>query len=531
MTQNTIIKAQIGFAQLSKIGVLAARNYNLKIKGQPTNQVMVLKLVPNISNITSCAQSALDEYKKLLERIIVPINSSLALMKSYIYPRLTGVRFWGAVIGGVALGVATSAQITAGIALHNSIQNANAINQLKDTIMNSNKAIEVLQKGTKQAGIAINALQEQINSNIIPSVTQLGCDVAKNSLKLQLNQYFSEISLVFGPNLRDPASETISVQVLSRAFNGDFETALRTLGYSNEDLLDILQSDSIRGRIIDVSLTGYYIVIQIEYPDMIEIKGAVVQDFNKITFNEAGEEWIALFPSTLLVRGNLISNIDVSSCTRTDRSYICMYDTSAPISQTLFDCAQGNLNSCTKTRVVNAYAPRFALSQGVVFANCATAPCLCVSTNQHIIQDRSVSSTMISKEICEEVEVDGIYVLVGPKRLEREYYSSNIVTGTQVVVDKVDVGTQLSQLTETVDKSKEYLDKSNEILSKINPNIVNTSAATYLIVISVVGLVWLLAITLYLVYNRINDKDKNYGPMLRVSDPSVSSLSSLIPVA
>lgn len=525
-----LVDCQIGFAELSKIGIIAEKNYKLKIKGQPTNQMMVLKLIPNMQNVTECAKASLDDYKKLLDRIVVPINDSLALMKSYINPRTTGVRFWGAVIGGVALGVATSAQITAGIALHNSIQNANAIKQMRESILTTNKAIEVLQDSSKRTVVAINALQDQINNNIVPSITTLGCEVAKNTLKLQLNQYFSEISLVFGPNLRDPASETISVQVLSRAFNGDFESALKNLGYNRGDFLDVLQSDSIRGRIIDVDLQDYYLVIQIEYPDMIEITGAVVQDFNKITFNENGEEWMALFPSNLLVRGNLISNIDVSSCIRTDNSYVCLHDTSAPVSQSLYNCAMGQLISCAKTRVVNSYAPRYSLSQGVVFANCATTPCLCVNNGQHIIQDRSVSNTMISKEICEEVQIDGIYITVGPRRLNRAYYAQDITTGTQVVVDKIDVGTQLSQITETIDKSKEYLDKSNEILNRINPNIVNTSASIYLIIISVVVLVWLIAITLYLIYSRINSDKNNNSSFVRYHDPSVSSLSSLIPV-
>nr|UED37241.1 fusion protein [Paramyxoviridae sp.] len=492
---------------------------------------MVLKMVPNIENVSDCTKSVIDEYKKLLTRIVLPINNSLALMKSYITSRTTGVKFWGAVIGGVALGVATSAQITAGIALHNSIQNANAIKSMKESILKTNEAVSLLQTASRQTVIAISALQDQINNKIIPIINQAGCDIAKNTLKLHLNQYFSEISLIFGPNLRDPASETISIQVLSQAFNNDFESLLNKLGYNRHDLLDIIQSHSIRGRIIDVDVTNYFLTIQIEYPEMIQIPGAVVQEFNKITFNEYGLEWITIFPDTILVRGNLISNIDVSRCTRTDQSYICLADTSSPISSELYECITGHLNRCAKTNIVNSYAPRFALSNGVVFANCGSVTCVCRSSGQHILQDKASSNTMISNDICQEVEVDGIFITVGPKRLKRSVYSYNITTGNEVVIDKIDVGNQLSSVLESIRKSETKIRESNKILSRINPNIVNTNTLLYLIIISVIILIWLIVVTILVIriYNKMNS-EFNSNLLINRGD-TINSLSQLIPVS
>lgn len=527
---NNEIFCEIAFSDLSKIGVIQARNYKLKIKGKPTYQYMVLNLVPNVSELSKCNTNAITEYKSMLNRIISPINQSLSLMKSYITPRTTGVKFWGAVVGGVALGVATSAQITAGIALHNSIQNAQAIRQLKDSIVNTNKAILSLQLATKQTVVAVSALQDQINTKIVPMLNQLGCDVITNTLKLQLNQYFSEISLIFGPNLRDPSSETISIQVLSQAFNNDFESLMKTLNYNSDDLLDVLQSDSIRGRIIDVDVGNYLITIQIEYPDMIEITNAVIQDFNKITFNYQGEEWITLFPQSLLIRSNLISNIDLTSCVRTDISYICLYDTSSPLSDELYDCATGITSKCAKTRIVNSYAPRFSLSGGVVFANCAVIPCVCKTNGQYIIQDKISSNTMISKDFCQEAEIDGIFIQVGDKRLNRPVFSTNITIGGQVVVDKIDIGNQISGITESIQKSEEFLKKSNQILSRINPNIINNSTLIYLIVISVIILIWLILLTAAVIYKVYKEQKKNQPMSYLDQGGTVNSLSQLIPV-
>ncbi|UOL48937.1 fusion protein [Jingmen Myotis davidii paramyxovirus 1] len=526
-----IATCDLAFTELSKVGIIPGKNYKLKIKGSPTFQHMVLKLVPNISGDNSCTTEVINEYKTMLNRIITPINQSLALMKSYISSRTNSPKFWGAVIGGVALGVATSAQITAGIALHSSIQNAQAIKNMKEAILNTNKAVESITSASGKLVLAISALQDEINTKIIPLMTTMKCDIAKNTLRLYLSQYFSEIALIFGPNLRDPASETISVQVLSQAFNGDFESLLKRFNYNSYDVLDLLQSQTIRGRIIDVDMINYFIVIQIEYPEMIEIKDAIVQEFMRITFNQGGEEWMTVFPSNLLVRNLLVSNIDLTSCSRTDNSYICLYDTSSPISKELYDCSQGDLSKCAKVRIVNAYAPRFALSKGVVFANCGPITCICSNSNQHIIQDSRTTSTMISSEYCSEVQIDGMIITVGPKVMNRTIYSRDIKTGEQVVIDNIDIGNQLSSVTQDLDESKLFIQKSNDILKRLNNNVINANTIIYLIVISVIAFLWLIIITIIVIYLiRVRYIDQgNYHYQSGAS--SINSLSQLIPVA
>nr|QZU27218.1 fusion protein [Kanhgag paramyxovirus] len=488
---------------------------------------MVIKMVPNLSNITNCHITITDEYKNMIKRILTPINNALTRMRSAIQDRVSNVRFWGAVVGGVALGVATSAQITAGIALHNSNQNAKAILNMKESIEKSNEAISKLQNSVAGTVIAISALQEQINTQIIPMINQLSCDVLNNKLGLRLNQYFSEISLVFGPSLQYPATSTLSIQAIAQAFNGDFQSLLETLGYSDEDFLDVLESNSIQARIIDVSLEGLFIVLQIEYPSLVNVPDAIVQEFNLISYNYDGQEWMSIFPSQILIRGSFLSNIDIDKCVPTKNNMICPHDTSSPISEQLYSCLLGNTSSCARMPVVNSHVSRYALSEGVLFANCVPLACHCKSTEQAIIQEASTTTVMIHKDYCEEIFIDGVYITLGRKVLNRTEYSTNISVGYPTTLDPVDISNELSDVKKQLEDSKELIDQANDILKNVNPAIVTTGGFIFTIVLTtllsiwfIISLVWLIILTKSVRSNKLYAGRRS---------PTVNSLSSLIP--
>ncbi|UWK09071.1 fusion protein [Gerbil paramyxovirus] len=498
------VTPQLALSELSKIGVIPGKTYGLKISSQVTYQHIVIKLIPNLSNMTSCTTGVVENYKKMLDRVLKPIDDALKKIQGAISdkpPQLeSGVKFWGAIIGGVALGVATTAQITAGVALHNSIQNANAIMQMKESIINSNKAIEELQTAARQTVLVINALQDQINNQLVPAINTLGCQVIANTLGLRLNQYFSEISLIFGPNLRDPTSETLSIQALSRAFNGDFDSMLSQLKYDDKDFLDLLESDSIRGRIINVSLDDYLIIIQVEYPSLLTIHDATIQTFNLISYNVRGSEWISIFPLQLLVRGTYISNIDISECVRTTNSIICKSDTSTPISSTTWACATGNLTGCARTRAVNAHVPRFAISGGVLFANCAPIVCRCQDPQYNINQEPQMTNVMIGSESCKEIYIEGYYITMGKSTLPRAMYAEDVQLGGPISVDTIDLGNEVSAINGAINRSEESLNKANDLLNKVNPKIVNANTFGALLGISILIIIWVIITLVWLVY-------------------------------
>uniref|UniRef100_A0AAU7E344 Fusion glycoprotein F0 n=1 Tax=Mus rat paramyxovirus TaxID=3141895 RepID=A0AAU7E344_9MONO len=523
-------ESQMDYAQLSKIGIIKGRSYHLKITGTPSYQFMVVKLVPNVSNMSSCGQTHMDNYKGMLRRILRPISDSIDAMRSAVSDKdgSNDLRFWGALIGGVALGVATSAQITAGVALHNSLENAKAILQMKDAIKHTNQAIAEVVSSQRKTVTVINALQDQINNNLIPAIKSVGCQAVGNTLGLRLTQYFSEISLVFGPNLRDPSSETLSIQAISRAFNGDFDSLLKALGYKESDLMDVLESGSIRGRIIAVSIEEFFIVLQIEYPSIITIADATVQKFNLISYSYQGSEWMPIFPRVILKRGSYLSNIDITQCTETASAVLCPSDTSSSLTNNLYECATGNIKECARIKVVNSYVSRYALSDGVLFMNCAPINCRCSNPEFAIEQTSETSTTMISDDTCKEVMVDGLFITVGRKVLNRSVYSGEIEVGGEVSIDPIDVSTDLAGVQEDLDKAQNELDQSNDILSKVNPNIINLGSFfalwgfTMLFgIYVVVSLIWLICLT-----KRVMSPYRLIG--MRGRSPTVSTLSSVV---
>ncbi|QKZ93216.1 fusion protein [Belerina virus] len=521
--------AQVGFSELSKIGIIKARSYLLKTRGAPITQPIVVKLMPNLKNFTGCGQQAVADYKSLLNNILLPINASLVHMQNAISSRVGGVRFWGAVIGGVALGVATAAQVTAGVALHNTKQNAADIWAIKKAMLETNDAIHELQTASAQTVLLVSGIQEQINNQIVPAINTLGCQVAENTLALTLSRYFSELSLVFGPNLRDPATETLSIQAISNAFNGDFESLLKNLGYSSSDFLDVLESQLIRGRIIGVDTEDYLIIIQVEYPSITQIKDAVVQTFNLISFSHEGVEWMPVFPRQILVRMNLVSNIDTEGCVYTSTSVICESDTSTPVSIPLLECIHGNTSHCIITRSVNSHVSRYALSDGVLFANCLPMLCQCQTTGKTIIQEYGVASVMITKEMCPEVYIDGFYIQVGPRVLNRTLYASNYSLGGQVSIDPVDIGSEISQIQTHLNNTQQLLDKSSNILNSIDHYIMSIESIPILIAMCVIIFLWLIGLTCAICcYIRKVGQLNGVPWQLRQSN-TVNSLSSLIP--
>nr|WEU70816.1 MAG: fusion protein [Eozapus setchuanus jeilongvirus] len=524
--------AQIGFSNLTTIGVIPGKDYGLKISGPPSTQLLVIKLIPNVDNITSCVEPAVTSYKGMLNRILLPISESLNRTRNAIKDReilgREGENFWGAVVGGIALGIATSAQITAGVALHNSLRNARDIQLLRSALRHTNSAIAKLQTSQQRTVTAINALQSRINSQIIPAIDHIGCEQARISFSLQLTEYFSELSLVFGPNLQNPSTTTITLQALSRAFNDDFSAILETLGYEDEDVLDILESGSIKGRIIDVSVEDYYIAMQLEYPTITKIPDARVQEFDVITHTVDNHEWQALFPRHLLVRGGFIASIEISDCSLTSQNVICSKDYSYPLGPDLEKCARGMINKCTRTRIINGHAPRYTLSMGVIYANCFHIHCRCTDPSFNINHDPSVANIMITADFCRELVIDSIYITVGERKLNRSTYAQNEVLLRPVSVAPIDIGNEIVQIQESLNQSMQELEVAQSILNKVSPGLISTMSLTLMISgIGVIGVsVLALIVWVSIIQRRIAKLDYERRHLLFANQSAGNKIST-----
>nr|pir cell fusion protein - peste-des-petits-ruminants virus (strain 75/1) [Peste des petits ruminants virus]ADX95994.1 fusion protein [Peste des petits ruminants virus]AUP34039.1 fusion protein [Peste des petits ruminants virus]UTR29899.1 fusion protein [Peste des petits ruminants virus]UXG78353.1 fusion protein [Peste des petits ruminants virus]UXG78361.1 fusion protein [Peste des petits ruminants virus] len=469
---NTVT-CQIHWGNLSKIGIVGTGSASYKVMTRPSHQTLVIKLMPNITAIDNCTKSEISEYKRLLITVLKPVEDALSVITKNVRPIQTLTpgrrtrRFVGAVLAGVALGVATAAQITAGVALHQSLMNSQAIESLKTSLEKSNQAIEEIRLANKETILAVQGVQDYINNELVPSVHRMSCELVGHKLSLKLLRYYTEILSIFGPSLRDPIAAEISIQALSYALGGDINKILDKLGYSGGDFLAILESKGIKARVTYVDTRDYFIILSIAYPTLSEIKGVIVHKIEAISYNIGAQEWYTTIPRYVATQGYLISNFDETSCVFTPEGTVCSQNALYPMSPLLQECFRGSTKSCARTLVSGTTSNRFILSKGNLIANCASVLCKCYTTETVINQDPDKLLTVIASDKCPVVEVDGVTIQVGSREYPDSVYLHEIDLGPAISLEKLDVGTNLGNAVTRLENAKELLDASDQILKTV----------------------------------------------------------------
>lgn len=503
----TISTGSLPFEKLEQVGIIRGNSWNYKIINSGNTLLLTVGLVPNITAINNCGAEQITKYKNSLQELLDPVNKTLEFMLQNIGSGSTNLRFVGAVIGGIALGIATAAQITGGIALYNTRVNAEQISNIKDALSSTNQAVLELKKAGQQTVTVISALQEEINDKIIPQIDKISCDVMGLKLGLILNQYLSKMIVFIGDNLKDPIGSPLSIQAISQIFGGDYKSMLKETSLNPSDFLDLLESDSITGRIIYVDLENYFFVVRVSIPVLNVVEGSVVQQFNIITYQESFKEWRAVIPSNILIRSNYISGLDLSLCKLTTNSVICPYDYSYPLTYDMIRCLTQNTSYCGKELITSSYVPRYALYNGVLFANCLSVTCTCAETNRVILQSSLEKIKYLDNTTCQTYRIDEISVKVG-KYLGSRYWSNvSIDLGPQIFIDKIDLSNQLGNINQTLSNVGNYIKESNNILE-----LVKSYPTLKLIVYVLLGLVILVYIILIIIivsYIRISLRDKH----------------------
>nr|QPB13449.1 fusion protein [Feline morbillivirus] len=526
---SDITIAQIGWDNLTSIGVISTKQYNYKITTLILISVMVIKMVPSIASIGNCTKLELIKYKELISGIIRPINESLELMNSYINMRVGSERFIGAVIAGVALGVATAAQITSGIALHNSIMNKKQIQELRKALSTTNKAIDEIRIAGERTLMAVQGVQDYINNIIVPMQDKLQCDILSSQLSVALLRYYTNILTVFGPNKREKITSTIPPQALSQAFNGNLQALLDGLGYTGRDLRDLLESKSITGQIIHADMTDLFLVLRINCPSITEMQGVTIYELNSITYHIGPEEWYTIMPDFIAVQGFLISNFDERKCSITKSSVLCQQNSIYPMSTEMQRCIKGEIRFCPRSKAIGTLVNRFILTKGNLMANCLRIICRCYTSGQVITQDPSKLITIISQQECKQVGVDGIRIMVGPRKLPDITINATLEIGVPISLTKLDVGNDLAIASAKLNNSKALLEQSDKILDSmskldsINSRIIGLILAIMIIFIIIITIIWII-------YKKCRNKDTKFSTSIEplYIPPSYNSPHSVV---
>ncbi|AFM97196.1 fusion protein [Salem virus] len=496
LLSSSFTVGQIGFENLTRIGVHQVKQYGYKLAHYNSHQLLLIRMIPTVNGTHNCTHQVITRYREMVREIITPIKGALDIMKKAVSPDLVGARIFGAIVAGAALGIATSAQITAGVALHRTKLNGQEISKLKEAVSLTNEAVEQLQYSQGKSILAIQGIQDFINFNVVPLLEEHTCGIAKLHLEMALMEYFQKLILVFGPNLRDPIGSTIGIQALATLFqNNMFEVSLR-LGYAGDDLEDVLQSNSIRANIIEAEPDSGFIVLAIRYPTLTLVEDQVITELAHITFNDGPQEWVATIPQFVTYRGLVLANIDVSTCTFTERNVICARDQTYPMIIDLQLCMRGNIAKCGRTRVTGSTASRFLLKDGNMYANCIATMCRCMSSSSIINQEPSHLTTLIVKETCSEVMIDTIRITLGERKHPPIDYQTTITLGQPIALAPLDVGTELANAVSYLNKSKVLLEHSNEVLSSVST--AHTSLTATIVLGIVVGGLAILIVVMFL---------------------------------
>ncbi|AFP87278.1 fusion glycoprotein [Cedar virus] len=511
------------FDKLNKIGVVQGRVLNYKIKGDPMTKDLVLKFIPNIVNITECVREPLSRYNETVRRLLLPIHNMLGLYLNNTNAKMTGLMIAGVIMGGIAIGIATAAQITAGFALYEAKKNTENIQKLTDSIMKTQDSIDKLTDSVGTSILILNKLQTYINNQLVPNLELLSCRQNKIEFDLMLTKYLVDLMTVIGPNINNPVNKDMTIQSLSLLFDGNYDIMMSELGYTPQDFLDLIESKSITGQIIYVDMENLYVVIRTYLPTLIEVPDAQIYEFNKITMSSNGGEYLSTIPNFILIRGNYMSNIDVATCYMTKASVICNQDYSLPMSQNLRSCYQGETEYCPVEAVIASHSPRFALTNGVIFANCINTICRCQDNGKTITQNINQFVSMIDNSTCNDVMVDKFTIKVGKYMGRKDINNINIQIGPQIIIDKVDLSNEINKMNQSLKDSIFYLREAKRILDSVNISLISPSVQLFLIIISVLSFIILLIIIVYLYckskhsykYNKFIDDPDYYNDYKR----------------
>nr|UCZ51389.1 F [Eptesicus fuscus orthorubulavirus] [Eptesicus fuscus orthorubulavirus] len=493
----------LDLTQLAHLGTVptAIRSLVYYTYGRPA--YITVDLLPKIQGLDqSCEYPSLQRYNQTVTSLIQPLAENIE--RILVPPVVTGVqaRFFGAIIGTLALGVATAAQITAAIGLSKAQANAKSILSLKNALSETNQAVSSLVKSGKILAHMISAIQDQVNNVIQPALRNLTCQVKDLQLASILNLYLTELTTVFHNQITNPALEPLSIQALRSLLGSTLPQVLQTLDTNDLTAASIMASGLIQGQVVAVDLQHSVMVIMIKVPSVSPLANAKVIDLVSITMHSQGRELQAVFPKRLLELGSEILGFNGGDCQLTRDLIFCPYNDAYILSPNQKMCLQGSTESCILTPILGSYPRRFVTYQGTIIANCRDTVCSCMRPPKVIYQPDEAPVTIIDQSVCSKLSLDSITIEV--QTMLNSTFSREIhLSESQIIsLSPLDLANDLGRFSDTIKDAEAHITKSEQIISSINPGIINDYtiiilivALLILIILAVIVFFWLKLLT------------------------------------
>nr|QBM78885.1 fusion protein [avian paramyxovirus 1]QBM78890.1 fusion protein [avian paramyxovirus 1]QBM78895.1 fusion protein [avian paramyxovirus 1]QBM78900.1 fusion protein [avian paramyxovirus 1]QBM78916.1 fusion protein [avian paramyxovirus 1] len=493
---------------LAAAGIVVTGDKAVNIYTSSQTGSIIIKLLPNMpEDKEACAKAPLEAYNRTLTTLLTPLGDSIRRIQGSVTTPggRRQKRFVGAIIGSVALGVATAAQITAAAALIQANQNAANILRLKESIAATNDAVHEVTNGLSQLAVAVGKMQQFVNNQFNNTARELDCIKIAQQVGVELNLYLTELTTVFGPQITSPALTRLTIQALYNLAGGNMDYLLTKLGVGNNQLSSLIGSGLITGYPILYDSQTQLLGIQINLPSVGSLNNMRATYLETLSVSTTKGFASALVPKVVTQVGSVIEELDTSYCVESDIDLYCTRVVTFPMSPGIYSCLSGNTSACMYSKTEGALTTPYMALKGSVIANCKMTTCRCADPPGIISQNYGEAVSLIDKHSCGVLSLDGITL-----RLSGEFdatYQKNIsILDSQVIVTgNLDISTELGNVNNSISSTLDKLAESNSKLNKVNVNLTSTSALITYIVLAVVSLAFgiiSLVLACYLMYKQ-----------------------------
>nr|AMV49323.1 fusion protein [avian paramyxovirus 1] len=493
---------------LAAAGIIVTGDKAVNIYTSSQTGSIIVKLLPNMpKDKEACARAPLEAYNRTLTTLLNPLGDSIRRIQGSVSTSggRRQKRFIGAVIGFVALGVATAAQITAAAALIQANQNAANILRLKESIAATNEAVHEVTDGLSQLAVAVGKMQHFINDQFNNTARELDCIKITQQVGVELNLYLTELTTVFGPQITSPALTQLTIQALYNLAGGNMDYLLTKLGVGNNQLSSLISSGLIVGYPILYDSQTQLLGIQVNLPSVGNLNNMRATYLETLSVSTTKGFASALVPKVVTQVGSVIEELDTSYCIEADLDLYCTRIVTFPMSPGIYSCLSGNTSACMYSKTEGALTTPYMAIKGSVIANCKITTCRCADPPGIISQNYGEAVSLIDRHSCNVLSLDGITL-----RLSGEFdttYQKNIsILDSQVIVTgNLDISTELGNVNNSISNALDKLAESNSKLDKVNVRLTSTSALITYIVLTVISLVFgtlSLVLACYLMYKQ-----------------------------
>nr|UQT69382.1 fusion protein [avian paramyxovirus 1] len=493
---------------LAAAGIVVTGDKAVNIYTSSQTGSIIVKLLPNMpKDKEACAKAPLEAYNRTLTTLLTPLGDSIRRIQESVTTSGGGKqgRLIGAIIGGVALGVATAAQITAASALIQANQNAANILRLKESIAATNEAVHEVTDGLSQLAVAVGKMQQFVNDQFNKTAQELDCIKIAQQVGVELNLYLTELTTVFGPQITSPALTQLTIQALYNLAGGNMDYLLTKLGVGNNQLSSLIGSGLITGNPILYDSQTQLLGIQVTLPSVGNLNNMRATYLETLSVSTNKGFASALVPKVVTQVGSVIEELDTSYCIETDLDLYCTRIVTFPMSPGIYSCLSGNTSACMYSKTEGALTTPYMTLKGSVIANCKMTTCRCADPPGIISQNYGEAVSLIDRQSCNILSLDGITL-----RLSGEFdatYQKNIsIQDSQVIVTgNLDISTELGNVNNSISNALDKLEESNSKLDKVNVKLTSTSALITYIVLTVISLVCgilSLVLACYLMYKQ-----------------------------